>query len=381
MSGEKVFRLRYVGARFENARMPLDVLPDLPAFRDLLVAYVKAGWKEAHTSRERLPKGFARGLTFILTGIEDGSAIPTISWDTGNIQRHFPEFKEEMELLVDAAYDSITNLISNATTRDGTLETLNSEKIRALSRFGASLQENERIEFPDRSGTDGNIIYLDARRRKQLLIRQSETYKAGFESIGTLLGSFVSEDHVQGHIQVSTIEHGVLSLPVDADQVLADFDGKIGSEVQFRLLLELNRDDQIVKVLEVLEVDLIDAKINAEVGRCRARINLLTTLEDGWLDGHGTAVSASAGRTALQLLKRRPGFAERLRIFPSDGGGMQLEWASGEWRYSMEISDNGAAEICGVEISGQKREMETGVLSVEDDVFWTEFERTTGEAP
>ena len=54
------FELRYVGARFDRHRLPLDVLPDLSAFRDLLVSYVKAGWRATNEKRVRLPKGFEK---------------------------------------------------------------------------------------------------------------------------------------------------------------------------------------------------------------------------------------------------------------------------------------------------------------------------------
>lgn len=57
---EKSFRLRYVGSRFDNARLPVDVLSDLPAFRDLLAAFAKDEWLSLNSDRQRVPKGFWR---------------------------------------------------------------------------------------------------------------------------------------------------------------------------------------------------------------------------------------------------------------------------------------------------------------------------------
>jgi hypothetical protein len=71
MTELRSFLLRYVGARFEGHRLPLDVLPDLSAFRDLLVSYVKAEWRAAHTERDRLPKGFEKSIAFDLVEIRD----------------------------------------------------------------------------------------------------------------------------------------------------------------------------------------------------------------------------------------------------------------------------------------------------------------------
>jgi hypothetical protein len=188
MDDRKTFRLRYVGARFEGARMPLDVLPDLPAFRDLLVAYVKDGWREAHTDRERLPKGFGSGLTFDLVGVGDGSAIPAIRWDSDNAQLQLPEFRDEMEVLVSKAFVKVVHLVDGAATKAST-ESLNPEEIRALNRFGSGLLPDERIEFVDQNDAAGNVVYLDAHRRKRLLTRGRNSYEVRFDSVGKLLGS------------------------------------------------------------------------------------------------------------------------------------------------------------------------------------------------
>ena len=48
------FLLRYVCARFDKHRLPLDVLPDLSAFRYLLVSFMKAEWRATHEKRVRL---------------------------------------------------------------------------------------------------------------------------------------------------------------------------------------------------------------------------------------------------------------------------------------------------------------------------------------
>ena len=104
MTEPRRFLLRYVGARFEGHRLPLDILPDLSAFRDLLVSYVKSEWRAAHAERERLPKGFEKSIAFDLVGIKDGSAVPQLEWDRDTAQLPLPDFKDELELLVEKAY-------------------------------------------------------------------------------------------------------------------------------------------------------------------------------------------------------------------------------------------------------------------------------------
>ncbi len=86
---------------------PLDVLPDLSAFRDLLVSFVKAEWRATHEKRVRLPKGFEKSIAFDLAGIGDGSAVPKLEWDREIAQFLLPDFKDELESLVENAYAKI----------------------------------------------------------------------------------------------------------------------------------------------------------------------------------------------------------------------------------------------------------------------------------
>ena len=88
--GSDTFELRYVGTRFEGGHLPLDVLPDLFAFRDLIIARAKEQWLKEHPSRLRLPRGFNHSLLFDLVGITDESAGPQIKWDREAAARESP---------------------------------------------------------------------------------------------------------------------------------------------------------------------------------------------------------------------------------------------------------------------------------------------------
>jgi hypothetical protein len=109
MAGDhKTFQLRYVGPRFEGARLPLDVLSDLPAFRDLLVSYAKDEWRAINVGRQRLPRGFDKSISFDLVSIESGSAVPKLDWNRKTAQANLPGFTDELEKLVDNSYDKLS---------------------------------------------------------------------------------------------------------------------------------------------------------------------------------------------------------------------------------------------------------------------------------
>ena len=352
MAGDtRTFLLRYVGARFDRHRLPLDVLPDLSAFRDLLVSCVKAEWRVTHEKRIRLPKGFEKSITFDLAGIGDGSAVPKLEWNRQTARLLLPDFKDELEGLVEHAYTQVIGLI------DGAAENIPSaglppESIRALNRFGAGLLEDEKIEFLGSRGKDGNVVFLDSYRRKRLITRGHDSYETRFEGIGKLGGCEKDATGSDGLIVVHTEQHGTIKIPVGPVRVKEEFDGNIDDDVQFRLLIELDNKDLFRRVVDVFDVDLIDAALVAILERCRMRIQSITSLKDGWHEGDGKAVTQEALVAAERLLSARPRLAGSYHIYPTDAGGVLFEFVRSGWDYSVEIGPNGEIEIYGVQVDG-----------------------------
>jgi len=345
------FLLRYVGERFKKHRMPLDVLPDLPAFRDLLVSYVKAEWRATHAKRVRLPKGFEKSIAFDLVEIGDGSAVPKLEWDRATAQMLLPEFQDELEGLVEKSYLQVVRLIDRAADRRATAE-MSSESIRALNRFGSGLLDDERIEFVGSEGTDGNVVYLDSYRRKWLITRTRDSYEARFEDIGRLLGSEKNADGIVGSIAVDTVQHGRILIPLPPERVKEEFDGNMDADVQFRLMIELDNKDVFKRVVDVFDVDLIDANVVADLERCRIRIAALASLQGGWHDGDGLTPTPEAVTTAGRLLSARPPLAANYHIYPTDEGGILFEFLHAGWDYSVEVGPDGTVEIYGVQVDG-----------------------------
>ena len=84
----------------------------------------------------------------------------------------------------------------------------------------------------------------------------------------------------------------------------------------------------------------------------RDRIARLRELRDGWHDGTGKAPTPRAADAALLLLATTPGIADGCAIFPTDAGGMLLEFVRSGWDLSVEIHPDGMASLSGVETDG-----------------------------
>ncbi len=368
MSDVRTFKLRYVGRRFEGARLPLEVVSDLPAFRDLLVGFVKATWKRNNADRKRLPRGFDRSISLVLTGIEDGSAVPCMVWDRGLAQENLPGFSDSLDEVVAHSYAEILGLFSRL-REDGQTVALSPEQVRALDRFGSSLREDERIEFVGSGGEDGRVVYIDFNSRKHLITSIKDTYNTKIGGVGELITASTS-----GFIVIDVQKFGHVTLQIDQQTVKEVFDGNLGSLVQFDVLAKFDREDNLKSVIETYDADLVDETIVRQLERCRTRLEELKGLAEGWNDGDGQAVSGPAYQTASRILSARPLIARSLRIFPTFAGGILFELETEHWDLSIECLPNGQVEMYGVTLQGND-DLQPVAFQLPDAKFYDEFDK------
>jgi hypothetical protein len=368
-------QLRYVGDRYTGGRLPLDVLADLPAFRDLLFAYAKEVWRGYNTERQRVPKGFDKSFAFDLVAIEDGSAKPKLMWDKQAAQAYLPGFADELQTIVDHSYVHVLRLVEDAA--NGVFpKALASEHVRALNKFGSGLRDGERIEFVGSNDKQGNVVYLDGPRRKSLITKVRETYESRYEDVGTLVGTYAADDP-SGKLTVRTQVHGDIELSLDKERIVQEFDGNIGCLVQVDLQLELDNADNYRSTVSVREVALIDDRIAADLERCKARLDTLAMMTDGWDDGSGVAVNAAALHAARKFLHRRPLLCSSYKIFPTAAGAILFEFECNGWDLSLEFALGGSVELYGIEVEG-KGELLPKHFEGVDEALITEFDKRVG---
>ncbi|MBT2130634.1 hypothetical protein [Aliiroseovarius lamellibrachiae] len=341
VEGKDNFSLRYIGERFQGARLPLDVLADLPALRDLIAALAKQEFRQKNPDRKRVPQGFDKSISFSLTDIEDGSAVPVFKLESEVAQQNLPNIGDGMEEIVSRAYKRVAAIVDDA-ANDIYPQALPDDAIRALSKLGANIQDAEKIELQGTAGADGNVVFLDAYRRKNLLTHIRETYTIEFEGIGELTGV----DATHNTIQIKTEQHGEMRLQLDGVSMPAEqFDGNLFSFVEFSASIALDAHDDFKGVEAVHSVDLIRPH-DEEVLRCVRRLQELSKIEKGWLGpDHGERLVHLAGTRAMQLVFMRANFARWFKIFPTEDGGLSIEFDHEEWSYAVEISPDGELEI------------------------------------
>lgn len=341
-------QLRYVGKRFEGARLPLDVLGDLPAFRDLLTAFAKASFLVQYPQKKRVPKGFDKSLSFDLTGVNDGSAVPQLRWNRENAQSLLPEFGHQLDALVEGSLQDIASLIDDS-SRGVFPKVLSPEHVRALNRFGSGLKEGERIEFLGRAGADGNVVYLDSDRRRQLITKVGENYQTRYEGTGTLVGAHAANDP---YVEIQTALYGQILIPIDKKRVLEEFDGNLGGAVQFAVEIQLDSRDSYRKTVDVHTIGLVDEGFAEARAKCDAKLIELGSLTTGWDDGPAEAITPRALDNVRKFLGLLPQLCSGIKIFPTQQGGVLSEFEWGRWDLSVEFLKSGEIEFFGIEISG-----------------------------
>ncbi len=364
MADNKTFKLRYVGTRFNGARMPVNVLSDLPAFRDLLVSFARDEYLQRHTDRKRVPKGFDASLTLDLTQIEEGSAQPNLVWSRSVAQEMLPGIEDELAEIVEASYADIAHLFEGA-AGDGGSPDLSPDKLRALDKFGAGLRPDERIELIPVTGD--NVVYLDFERRKRLITSVRETYNVRLTGVGTLVSN-----SVHGHIIIRT-DNGDISVEIDPEEIKQNFDGSLDQPVQYDIMVEMDRNERIRNVVDVFDVAVVDASLEAAVSRSYERLNELSRMKAGWLDGEGSAIDEAALRSAQKFISKRAILAGAMRIYPNEGAGVLIELETGGWDMSVEFASNGSVEIYGIEIDGAD-EMESQTFNGVGDELLAAFD-------
>lgn len=342
----KKFELKFVGARFDGGRLPLTHLPDLVAFRELLLSFAKDNWRRLNAERKRLPKGFDKGISLDLVGVKDGSAISQVVWSRDIAQAALPGFTDQLEDVVDLAYTDILSLIDNDEAIDN-VAGLSNEKRRALNKLGSSLAPGERIEFVSPNPPNGKVIYIDIHKRRALLTSINGSYVEQIEAIGTLRGV-----HDSGRLQIEIDAYGELNFEVDPGRVSSDFDGHIGEAIQIEADVKFDRNHNPIVVTATRDVEIIDDEVMKAFERCQARLREIRALPKGWHSGGDEQVDERAAENAERLLRKRPALADKYRFYPDIDGSIFLEFKVAGWDYSVEFGSDGRFEFFGMQIAG-----------------------------
>ncbi|HEY6722627.1 MAG TPA: hypothetical protein VI197_01310 [Polyangiaceae bacterium] len=325
--------LVFRGKRFDGAAMPLEALPELAAYRDLLAAVAREFFFAANPGRVRLPKGFADSFRLSLTRIEPGSAIPIVERELPASQL-FP-----VGDLFDTARDEVAAAVEAVSANAPLPSWLTPSVAVRFASFGRTLKDDEAVVLAPAGERVGAEYNRHVRRR--ILLAGQGTYEEDVDLIGVVREADADQDSFE--IRLGDDRRVPVRVsPSLLSQVLRSFQRESAIRVS-----GIGVYDPEGKLLRVSQASDVSAAEEGDVasGRpgCRipvpVQVDSLKGLQDGWLDGEGVAFCAEALAWSSKLLESITiGFELATpHIYPTPAGGVRAEWSRPHWEISAEL--------------------------------------------
>jgi len=316
------------GARFEEHAVPLTVLPDLTAYRDLVLEVARALFFHDNPGRQRVPRGFDESFELVLRTIGEGSAVAPLE------RRQKAQTAPQLSLLssrapdyYEQARDVVNQTIDAMRTGKPAPPSFPLEAVRWFNNFGRTLRDDETIEI---STPDGHapIAYNKAVRKRLVLLREG-TYEDAVEITGRVVqfdtqrrtfGILVEEQTITGSLDgLSSAQLGIVRTAAVHTEMLRVCAAGVGA---FDTL------DRLVRLLTVKDLSYAEDEDLREKLDIDRRLAALAELEPGWLDGVGAPIPPRTLVRLADLLKvaERDGLP-RPYLYPTPEGEVQAEWS------------------------------------------------------
>jgi hypothetical protein len=334
-------RPRLHGARFENGEIPLEVLGDLAALREMVLEVAEWRFLQDNPGRQRSPRGFADKVDLKLIGIESGTAIPVIGLSSpqsvlpGSPQPHQEYFEQAMRYIINAVASAKPDSPSS------TGDQMPTKYLAYFDRVGRSLRQGESIELYFPSGKTS--AHLDQEKRRYLLalsqIREltKEVY---------LRGSVPEVDQDRMTFELQPIYGHKIHGPIPKqhhDTILEACNGyRDGVRVLVHGIGKYNQQNRLLALESIEHISLLDPL------DVPARLDEFRDMKDGWAEGMqyagdwGSGYGKAPSPAGLDWLARSfesfyPVDGQLPYTYPTPEGGVQVEWSLGSNEISLEI--------------------------------------------
>ncbi|MFK0282538.1 hypothetical protein ACIQVL_19010 [Streptomyces sp. NPDC090499] len=327
---------RLQGGRYEQPGLPVEVLAEFARYERLVVDVARGLYKQRHASRQRVPRGFASSFSLRLSDIRRGSVIPVLERTAVDADALFDDrdagIFEEARMIIQDALRSIQD-------GSGIPRTFPPHALREFSRFGRSLRDDELIEFD--SGTPSAVIYSQPVRRQI----QEQARLERFEIETLVSGQVVGVSADKGIFEFR-LTRGDKVVPgrFSSDDIVADLKqyldlSTMAPTVAINAVAIQSMNEEIIEIQDVLSIEPVLPPGWSE------RLAELHDLEAGWLDGVGQQVSRKVLRAAESLLLEfLDEQVKRPYIYPTEDGGVQLEWPYSAGEVTLTVTSDEKVE-------------------------------------
>lgn len=321
------------GGRFDADphEIPSEFLKDLAVLEELVIETAKWRHREMHSTRGRAMNNFKRGVRLNLTGVGEGSAIPSFRLHldpAGNL------FDEQRRCFDEARIAIVQTLGSASEGFDKNIGRLPPKLLTYFDRLGRNLKPGESMELSDGKGARGR---LTQERRLQLLRdAQVKTYRDEV----TLVGAVPSGNKQNDTFDITTDDGRSIQAPWPApfrDQVQEAWSGfEDGVRVSVQCVGEFTKEGKLQRVESVEQLTVLSP---LDVG---LRLASFYALEEGWHDGEGPVLNREGLDRLTDAFDRH--WPEELALphlwpmpEPEPGGGVHAQWKDGRRSVNLEV--------------------------------------------
>lgn len=177
------------GPRFDDHGLDLAVLPELIAYRTILVETAKELWRQHHPARERLPANYEESLVLKFFGLDEGSTCVRIHREIEDTEQG-RLFDERDEL--DEAASLVTDVIRAAGKNLSLPSEFPARILPMFDGYGRTLSEDECIEQSLANGNGQGSATYNHTVRRQLVERSQGAYEDRVDLTGTVTMARVS---------------------------------------------------------------------------------------------------------------------------------------------------------------------------------------------
>jgi hypothetical protein len=335
---QEFLKPKLVGERFQGHAVPLEVLKDFAALQEMLVETAKWKFRQEHPSRERVQRNFAKDIELQLVGIEDGSAKLMI------VLSFLSLFPPQNVKYFEAAKVEIVNAI--AQSAEGKSPQMPPSLLSYFDRFGRSLRIGESIEFPNGE----HPAALTPEVRKQLI--HAARVEVWTEELA-LRAKIFEADVLHNSFEFELSDGTRAKAPLDEKYRDAVIDATRGYHNGVFILIQgvaqRDRSDRLKgfeSIEHVTPLDPLDVTL---------RLEQISALKNGWLDGKGLAPSKDKLEWLADAFDTN--FDSDLPLpylYPTAEGGVQAEWGLNDWAVTLEINlENEQGEYQALNLKNQ----------------------------
>jgi len=171
--------LRFDGPRFRDHGLDVDVLPEITAYKELVIETAKEIWRSKNPGKTRLPKGFGSELVVKFFELREGSTLVPL-------EREYTNTEVPMDLpdIFDDAADILDNAVHAANNGASPPSDLPSPIIRQLGEFGKSLGDTDCVGLKSRRHT--SIALFDKVAKEHIIGWAEPTYYDDVDYVGEI---------------------------------------------------------------------------------------------------------------------------------------------------------------------------------------------------